>query len=268
MWCDCRMDFMDAIATESERFIAAIEQTEPADRVPTCPEWTADDLLWHLTEVHGYWAGVLHRNAQTEAEAEEVEANAPERAEDREQIIELFNANTAALIGELEQRSDAEPAWFWLESAKTVGSTRRMQAHETTMHRVDAELAAGLESVGVDPDLAADGIAHAFDVMWAWWGTLPGFVFVEVGGPVELVASDLGRSWLAQPGRWQGTGQSGKHYDQSGAVLRPAGEPVAHYTGTVEQLYRWLWGRGPEPDASGDAVSLDGLRAAQAQGMQ
>lgn len=262
------MDFMDAIATESERFIDAIGQTDPLDRVPTCPEWSADDLLWHLTEVHGFWAGVLRDGAQTEADSEAVDAAAPTRPDGREAIIALFNTQTAALLEELARRADTDAAWFWLETAKTVGSTRRMQAHEAVMHRVDAELTAGLEPAPIDPELAADGIAHAFEVMWAWWGTLPGFGFVEVGGPVELVASDLGRRWLAQPGRWQGTGQSGKHYDQSGAVLVGSGSPVAQVRGTAEQVDRWLWGRGPEPDLSGDAESLEALRSAQAQGMQ
>ena len=262
------MDYLDVIATESERFIAAIEDTQPEDRVPTCPEWSADDLLWHLTEVHGYWAAILREGAQTEAESEAVDASLPARPADRETTVELFNAQTAELLAELGQRADTDPAWFWLETAKTVGSTRRMQAHEALMHRVDAELTAGLESASIEADVAADGIAHAFEVMWAWWGTLPGFGFVEVGGPVELVASDLGRRWLVQPGRWQGTGQSGKHYDQSGAVLIDAGEPIAQVSGTAEQLDRWLWGRGAEPDLSGDAGSLDALRAAQAQGMQ
>ncbi|MFZ0529927.1 MAG: maleylpyruvate isomerase family mycothiol-dependent enzyme [Propionicimonas sp.] len=262
------MDFLDAITTESERFLAAIARTDPGDRVPTCPDWSADDLLWHLTEVHGYWAEILRTGARTEADAQAVEAAAAARPGTRTELIELFTRHTAALVAELERRDDAEPAWFWLESAQRVGSTRRMQAHEALMHRIDAEAAAGIASAGFDPALAADGVAHAFDVMWAWWGTLPGFELVEVGGPVELVASDLDSSWLAQPGRWRGTGESGRRYDQPGAVLAAAGQPVARITGTAEELDRWLWGRGAEPEASGDLPSLDALRAAQAEGMQ
>ena len=51
-------------------------------------------------------------------------------------------------------------------------------------------------------------------------------------------------------------------------VFADGGTPVATLTGTVEELYRWLWGRGPEPTASGDEAALAALRLAHAQGMQ
>ena len=35
-----------------------------------------------------------------------------------------------------------------------------MQTHEATMHRVDAELAAGLPIGPINPEVAADGIDH------------------------------------------------------------------------------------------------------------
>ena len=42
---------IDAIATireETERYVAALASTAPDQQVPTCPDWTADDLMWHL----------------------------------------------------------------------------------------------------------------------------------------------------------------------------------------------------------------------------
>ena len=60
----------------------------------------------------------------------------------------------------------------------------------------------------------------------------------------------------------------GGYFAHLDAVLVESGEPAATITGTAEELYRWLWGRGDEPASSGDAASLDALREAQAQGMQ
>ena len=77
----------------------------------------------------------------------------------------LFEQATRALLDALAARDDTEAAWFWLPTARTVGSTRRMQAHEATMHRVDAEAAAGVASAPIDAELAADGIGHAVEVM-------------------------------------------------------------------------------------------------------
>ena len=42
-----------------------------------------------------------------------------------------------------------------------------MQAHEATMHQIDAEFTAGLDPSPIEADLAADGVNHAFT--WAWW---------------------------------------------------------------------------------------------------
>ena len=263
-------DLLTIIANESERFLEALQVADPGAQVPTCPDWTADDLLWHLTEVHAFWARILRSGALTDEESDAVEAAKPQRQADRGEAIQLFRHETADLVSELRGRDDADPAWFWLETAKTVGSTRRMQAHEATMHRVDAELTAGLASAPIDPALAADAIAHAVEVMWSWWSTLPGFELRPVGGVVTLTASDLDRAWHLQPGRWVGVGQSGKSYDEPGVIFTDqfATGESATATGTAEELARWLWGRGPEPRLDGEPEALAALQAAQQAGMQ
>jgi len=261
-------DHMRAIAAESDRFRAAIRLAPPDARVPTCPEWSADDLLWHLTGVHAFWAGILRSGAVSDTEADAVDATRPDRPGDRATMLALFDRHTEALLSELAGRPDDQAAWFWLDTAKTVGSTRRMQAHEALMHRIDAELAAGSASAPIEPDLAADGVTHALEVMWAWWGTLPGFRFLPVAGPVLLSDPGRGDSWLVQSGRWVGVGESGRAHDVPGAALAASGEPAAFVRGSAEALDRWLWGRGPEPESSGEPASLDALRAARSQGMQ
>lgn len=261
------MEHLDLINTETDRFVVAIRHAAPAAPVPTCPAWTADDLLQHLTEVRAFWARIIGGGALTDEQAEAAEAAKPARPQHREVALRLLQDETAALVAALATREDAEPAWSWFPTDRTVGFTRRMQVHEATMHRVDAESAAGLPSAPIAHEVAADGIAHGVQIMWGWWGTNPGFEFHPAAGPVELVATD-GGTWLIQGGRWQGVGESGRQYDQPGAVLVSEGVPVGTLTGTAEELYRWLWGRGAEPAASGDRDALDAVRDARAQGMQ
>ena len=269
-WCHGGMvAYTTIVEDESARFLEVIEAVDPEVRVPSCPDWSADDLLWHLTEVHAFWARVLAEGVLTDEEAEAVEVDPPARPEERQALVRLYEDSTAALLDQLRRRSDDERAYFWLDTARTVASTRRMQAHEATMHRIDAELAAGVEPGPADRGLAEDGVAHMVEVMWAWWGTQPGFTFVAQGGAVRLAATDTGGRWTLQPGRWRGTGQSGREYDERGVVLAgPGADAVAEVSGPVQTLYRWLWGRGPEPAASGDAQALAALREAQAQGAQ
>lgn len=262
------MDNLTLINTETDRFIAALGQVDADAPVPTCPEWTAGDLLWHLTVVHAFWAEILRSGARTDEEFEAVEGRNPQRLFDRDETIALLIDETSALVAELAAREDSEPAWSSFPSDQTVGFTRRMQVHEATMHRVDAELTAGLVPTPIPHEVAADGIAHGVEVMWGWWGTNPGFSFTPSAGIVQLVTTD-GGTWLIAGGRWRGVGsESGRQYDEPGAVLVESGDPAATITGTAEELYRWLWGRGDEPASSGDAASLDALREAQSQGMQ
>ena len=98
--------------------------------------------------MHGYWAEILRTAPAPKPTPKLSRPAAAARPGTRTELIELFTRHTAALVAELERRDDAEPAWFWLESAQRVGSTRRMQAHEALMHRIDAEAAAGIASAG------------------------------------------------------------------------------------------------------------------------
>ncbi len=52
-------DFMATIARETDRFAEVLHTTDPTAHVPTCPDWTADELAWHPTEVHAFWARIL-----------------------------------------------------------------------------------------------------------------------------------------------------------------------------------------------------------------
>lgn len=261
------MDHLTIIQAETDRFLAVLRDADPSAPVPTCPEWTASELLWHLTDVHAFWARILASGALTDEESEQVEEAKPTRPADPEAVGALLETETAALVAGLAAREDAEPAWSWFATDQTVGFTRRMQAHEATMHRVDAEATAGVESAPIALEVAVDGIAHAIEVMLAWWGTNPGFEFHPSAGAVELLLSDA-EPRLVVGGRWRGTGRSGKSYDEPGIAFTSDVAPVATIDGTAEEVYRWLWGRGTEPATAGDGAALDAVRAAQAQGMQ
>ncbi len=262
------IDHTAVIDAETDRFTAAVEAADPAAKVPTCPDWTVADLAWHLTEVHAFWARILSSGALTDEDQEVAEQAKPRRPDDLHGTLRLLDTETADLIAELQARQDDQAAWSWFGSDQTVGFTRRMQLHEAVMHRIDAELAAGTDVTPIDAEVAVDGIRHAVEVMFAWWGTLPGFTFTPEGGVVAFDVSDPGVTLLVQPGRWRGVGQSGTSYDEPGVVLVDGGDPVATFAGSAEQLDRWLWGRGDEPASDGDKTGLGAVRAMVAVGIQ
>ena len=47
----------DAIERESAAFVAAATEVDANARVPSCPDWTADDLLRHLGIVQRWATG-------------------------------------------------------------------------------------------------------------------------------------------------------------------------------------------------------------------
>jgi uncharacterized protein (TIGR03083 family) len=255
------MDRIAIIDAESHRFADVLSSSDPDARCPTCPDWTAADLLWHLTEVHYFWAGVLGQRVMSETELPAVEKAKPERPSASADLVALRADATAALLRELANRDDSEPCWSWWPPDQTVGFTRRMQTYEATMHRLDAELTAGAPVGAIGGDVAAGSVDHAVDVMWGW---MPDGATYRIDSVVELVATDTDARWLVEVGSWTvPTGEAGPR-----AARAKAGQPTASVTAPVEDLALWAWTRGGTVDISGDMAAREALDALITAGMQ
>src|ERR1700754_958085 len=154
------MDRIAIIRDEAARFADVLSATNPEARCPTCPDWSAVDLLWHLTEVHFFWAGVLAQDVRAEADVAAVEQSKPDRPAATRDLLAVREQATNALIAQLGRLDDAEPRWSWWPPDQTVGFTRRMQICEATMHRVDAELTAAVPISAIGPETAAGAVDH------------------------------------------------------------------------------------------------------------
>ncbi len=228
--------------------------------MPTCPGWTADDLLLHLTEVQLFWAGIVEGPVLDGAGVEAVEAAKPDRPGDRTGLLALSEGATARLVAALRAGSPGSPAWSWHAPDQTMGFTYRRQAHEAYIHRVDAELTAGEPVTSIDAELASDGIDEMVRIMWGVpdWGTFhPGS---EV---VELEATDTGDAWRVQLGRFTGVGpQSGRDLDMPTAVAVADAAPTARVRGSAAEIDLWLWNRStPVLDRAGSDPAIAELVA-------
>lgn len=250
------MDATSTIRTEAQRFADVLAATAPDARCPTCPDWSASDLLWHLTSVHFFWAGVLARNARIESDIAAVEQAKPDRPSAMPDLLALRAQATAALCNQLESLDDAEPRWSWWPPDQTVGFTRRMQIYEATMHRVDSELTAAAPVGPISPDVAAGAVDHAVDVMWGWPPDGAGYQARTV---VEFAATDVDRRWLVEVGQ----SKFGPR-----ALRATAGEPTATVHAPVGDLALWTWTRGGAVEISGDDASVTALNAVITNGMQ
>ena len=254
-----RDDYLHHLRAESGRFREVLADCDPGARVPSCPDWDAADLLWHLATVQRWWADVLLARP---VKPEHVEPPRPEAYAD---LLAAFDAWSADLVRALEAAEPAEEAYTWSDE-QTVGFILRRQAHEALVHRVDAELAAGLGSE-VDPLLATDGVDECLGVMF---GACPPWGRWEAGDRlVRVDTTDTGAEIWVRFGTFNGTSpDNGKTYtdeDDFHVVDAPADdvEPDVVIDGPAAALDLWLWSRGDDSQVSvvGDAAVLDRFRA-------
>ena len=237
---DSNLDYVAALTRESARFAEAIRGAAPDVPVPTCPGWTADDLLWHLGEVQWFWAAVVREDVAG-ARAEELK---PPRPPDRAGLLDFFDRASHDLAEILAARPPESAAWTWSDD-QSVAFIRRRQAHEALIHRVDAELV-GASQTPLDPALAADGIDEVLKIMYGGvpdWGT---FTPEEPGATVRVQATDTGGSWLVTLGRFTGTDPDGTSYDEPDihtADSDPGAKADADVTGAAANVDCWLWRR-------------------------
>jgi len=262
------LDYLGHLAAESARFAEVLAGAEPSAPVPTCPGWTADDLLWHLGEVQWFWGSVVARGVTTTAEADGIRADRPST---RKGLAEFF-ATASRTLGEVLAAAPPDTAaWTWAQD-QTVGFIRRRQAHEALIHRIDAELTAGSRTA-MDPRLSADGADEALRIMYG--GDLPawGALTADGGQTLRMSAADTGYSWFVTLGRFSGTDpEDGRAYDQPGMQVAAAdhGSPAAaEISASGADLDCWLWRRpvlGPV-SRSGDPEVLAALDALIADGI-
>ena len=246
--------YLSHLVSESSRFREVLGDCFPEARVPSCPEWTAADLLWHLATVQRWWAEVL---VARPARPEEVE---PPRPESYDELLAAFDGWSSELADVLEAADPAEEAWSW-SNDHTVGFILRRQAHEALIHRVDAELTAGLASE-LDATLASDGVLEVLDVMYGgcppWGSWTPG------EGLVRVDATDTSEEFWVRFGIFAGTDpDSGTSYadeEDFHVVAAPEVdvEPDVVVEGPAAALDLWLWHRGGEEEISvvGDEAVL------------
>jgi uncharacterized protein (TIGR03083 family) len=237
---DADLDFIAYLTRESARFAEAIAAAAPDARVPTCPDWNADDLLWHLAEVQWFWGTIVRENA-TREQAEKLK---PPRPDGRARLVAFYEGVRHDLAEVLAASPPSAEAWTWSED-RTVGFIRRRQAHEALIHRVDAELTAG-ERTPLDPALSSDGVGEA---LWVMYGGVPEWgTFTPADGlTVRLRATDTGDSWFVMLGQFTGTdpgdGTGCDEPDLHAAGSDPGTEAAAEVTGTAADLDCWLWHR-------------------------
>jgi uncharacterized protein (TIGR03083 family) len=240
--------------------IAAIADIVPLDSpVPSCPGWDLRDLIVHTGIVHRHKAALV-RDEWVDDQPDE--PHGPMGAD----LIVWFEEGVADLVTVLRNADVTKPSWTWCTHEHPARWWIRRMAHETAIHRADAELAGGLVPE-LDQMLAIDGADEVINeslVGGPEWGT------VTPGDRVFALRAG-GRTWGLRTATFSGTSpRSGQTYTDLGTFIFDDAEPEMMVDTDGSTLDLWLWGRGglPSGAVSGDKDLVAQVREIAAQATQ
>jgi uncharacterized protein (TIGR03083 family) len=217
---------------------------DPTAPVPAAPGWDTTELLRHVGLVHARTSVILRTGTMERPSRQNGMLSEPPR----DGVLDWYRATLAELVVDLRALDDPDrPVYAFSPRHQRAGFWPRRMAHETTVHRVDAQQAVGRPAGPIEPAFAGDGIDEVFSVFVPTLGAdrSPGD-----GRTVHIHATDVEGEWLIRfdPGH---VAVETSHAKGDAAVRGPAGE-----------LLLWLWGRLPLDgfDVFGDRAAAETLR--------
>ena len=224
---------IDQLATDGVLLIDAARRAGWDASVPGT-EWNVRELVTHTGGIHRWAADIVTTRSST---SETLAGQAVGTGPDDDELVEWFQNGHAALVETLRSAPSDLECFTFLPSDSAVHFWSRRQAHETAIHRVDAENATGGPVTLFEPAFAQDGIGEI----------LNGFArrrsnAIPTTATVGLDAAD-GPSWLITFG-----GERIEAIESDDLV----GTDVA-VRGLSSDLYLWLWNRPSDAVVDGDA---------------
>lgn len=160
--------YLDHLRADGDLLAIAAGKARPDAPVPTCPDWDVSGLVEHVAAVYAHKIACMRLQRRPE---ESEWAHEPPTGQS---VVDWFAGTLDELVAELRARGPTAPSFTWYPTNQTVGFWYRRMAHETAVHRLDAELAAGYASP-VDQELTLDGIDEMLVDFLAgpWWEADP-----------------------------------------------------------------------------------------------
>ena len=224
---------VEYLSEHGDRLAAAADRAGWDTPVPAT-DWTVRQLVTHLGGVHRWAADIVDSARPTgdTAAGQAVGSGPPD-----DELLEWYVNGHAALVQTLRDAPADLECFTFLPADSPLHFWARRQAHETAIHRADAEAAAPAGDVTpFDAPFAQDGIAEL----------LHGFArrrsnAIARPGTIGLDAAD-GPSWLITLGGERIEAAPSEDLVETDVVVR----------GLSSDLYLWLWNRPTEAVIDGD----------------
>jgi uncharacterized protein (TIGR03083 family) len=245
-----------ALQRDGELLAAAAQRAGLDACVPSCPPWRVRDLLRHIGYVHRWAASFVVEELARPLPGRPGEAELLRGGPADGELLSWFTVGHAGLVSALRAADPGLSCWTFLEAPSPLAFWARRQAHETAIHRVDAELAGGVP--GPFPaDFAADGVD---ELIMGFFGRdteeLTPVQRASCRQRVGVRAADTGGSWLVELTEDGKLAASVRRAEGLTADEGVSGESWCELTGPAAGLYLLLWNRA-DPAAAGVTVSGD-----------
>lgn len=237
-------EHIEALRHQGNLLADAAERAGLGAAVPPCPAWQVKDLLRHTGYIHRWAARHITECPDTVLDGPSEEDILRGGAADPE-LLAWFRAGHAALVEALNAADPGLVCATFMDAPSPLAFWARRQAHETAIHRADADSASGIRP-SYDPGFAADGI----DELITGFGQRRKYRPSDGhGGSMRVQTTDTGHAWYvdAEGGRLQ------TRREPPGSD--PAGPAACTVAGPASGVYLFLWNRG---DAAQAGVAISG----------
>jgi uncharacterized protein (TIGR03083 family) len=240
----------DEIEASSETLAGLVHGADLARQVPTCPEWTLRQLATHTGRGHRWAAEIVGTRSAEFIPFRQVPDG---RIPDDPALQAPWLRAGAALVIESVREAGSDPVWTF-DGPQPASFWARRMAHETAVHRADAQITAG-RVPEFDADLAADAIDE-------WLGFMSGIGASDSrvdalpdGAVLHVHVTDDGvdGEWLVRRAGSTVSVESG-HGKGDVVVRGPAGRVLL-------VLLRRVQPDDPQVEVLGDAALLTGWLA-------
>ena len=149
-------ELLTAIRREGEGILAAGGQGLDA-AVPTCGDWHMPQLLNHV-------AAVYHRAATVVGDRATTAVPWQPPSDDIDDPVAHLGEALDELVQALSEAAADTPVWNWSPQPQVAAFWARRMAHESAVHRYDAQRAHGVAQP-IPAELAHDGLDELVDVI-------------------------------------------------------------------------------------------------------
>ena len=242
-------EHVNALRREGEWLADAAERAGLDATVPPCVPWQVKDLLRHTGYVHRWAARHI-----TERPGQVIDGLSEEEilrgGADDAGLLAWFRDGHAALAQTLATADPAVACATFMPAPSPLAFWARRQAHETAIHRADADSAAGTMPE-YEADFAADGIDELIMGFGRRRKYQPGSNADD--NRLRVLVTDTGDAWLveAHEGRLQPRRDAGGQ-EAAGCTV----------SGPASGLYLYLWNRADAGQAGVTVAGNPGLLSA------